>query len=100
MQDCLVNLTLLKISSRKVTVIMLANYPTMIFARIPKAADRKLIKVLLCKGTVFFFSKGIYNLLGKRKIRECSFQLFQKNLVKGIILVVVQLASKVVGAKK
>ena len=73
MQDFLVNLTLLKISSRKVMVIMLANFPMMIFPRILKAAERKLIKVLLFKGTVFFSSKDIYDLLGKTKIREYSF---------------------------
>lgn len=42
----------------------------MTFPRMPKATDRKQIKVLLCKGTVFFFSKEIYDLLDKTKIRE------------------------------
>ena len=39
------------------------------------------------------------DLQDKTKSRECSFQLFQKNFIKGITLVV-QLASKVVDAKK
>ena len=39
------------------------------------------------------------DLQDKTKSRECSFQSFQKNLIKGIMLVV-QVASKVVNAKK
>ena len=39
------------------------------------------------------------DLQDKTKHRECSFQVFQKNLIKGITLVA-QLASKVVDAKK
>ena len=39
------------------------------------------------------------DLQGKTKIRECSFQSFQKNLIKGITPVV-QLASEVVDAKE
>ena len=39
------------------------------------------------------------DLKGKTKIRKCSLQSFQKNLIKGITLVV-QLGSEVVDAKK